>query len=267
MISLVSPNAYFPPVPIPPVAPNFVLCNEAYGTNLLRDDAITAASMLAQGAMPVTYSVQIPELEGRGPNVTAPPGGYSLPFLDIFAGIAISVDVSGPVDITEISLVPNDIRGMAAFVANQCLGQGRVGGFVTRRIQGLVDFVTDPTSDIDRVPYPDSAAFLTVTVSSHEASAAFPGDFDPQVAGLLWKSELDAFERAGFYYRYVIAGRIERFAKAQRKMRRLGLDVTWWESESVQGNRSAITKLHPTNSTTESVTTARRRRRASRLSR
>ena len=267
MINLVNPNAYVPAVPIPPVPPNFLLCNEAYGTNLLHQDAVTAASMLPQGAMPVTYSVEEPELEGHAANVSTLGSGYSLPFLEIFDSIAISVDVSGPLDIKEINVVPNDIRGMAAFVANECLGRGRVGGFVTKKIQGLVDFVTDPTSDIDNVPYPDSAAFLTLAVTSPETSAAFPGDFDPQMAGLLWKSELDALERVEDYYRPVIAERLDRFLKAQHQMRRLGVQLAWWEREVAQGNRTASASLHLTNTTAESGATARRRRRLTGLSR
>ena len=266
MINLVNPNAYVPAVPISPVAPNFLLCDEAYGSNLVQQDALTAASMLPQGAMPVTYSVEEPEMDGHTANVSALGSGYSLPFLEIFGSIAISVDASGPVDISEISVVPNDIRGMAAFVANQCLGRDRVGGFVTKKIQGLVDFVTDPTSDIDNVPYPDSTAFLTLTVSSPETSAFFPGDFDPQMAGLLWKSELDALERTEVYYRPVITGRLERYLKAQQNMRRLGLEMTWWARELAQGNRTATASLHLANTTTESVATARRTRRVTGLS-
>ena len=265
MTSLVNPNAFVPAVPIPPVAPNFIFCHRAYGNNLRPRDGLTAASMLPQGAMPVTYSVEEPEMENHAANVSASDTVYSLPFLEIYAGIAISVDVSGPIDIKEIDVVPNDIRGMAAIVANQCLGR-QLGGFVTRKFQGLVDFVTDPTSDLDNRPYPDSAAFLTLTVSNLETSASFPGDFDPEFAKVLWKSELDALERVEPHLRPVITDRIQRFVKTHTMMRRLGTRVVWWESELEQGNRTAITSLQLTNTTTGSVATARRRRRVTGLS-
>ena len=266
MTSLVNLNSYVPPVPLPPVAPNFVFCSGAYGTGLRPADALNAGGQLPQGTLPVTYSVEEPEMDGVRVNVSAPDTVYRLPFLEFFGDVAIAVDVSGPVDINQINVVPNDIRGMAGWVASQCIGRGGVGGFVTRKIQGLVDFVTDPTTDIDAALYPDSTAFLTLTVSNLETLHTFPGDYDPQLARFLRQSEIDILFRVEEpHHRFVIAERIQKFAKAESRMRRLETDVPWWGGWLMQGNRTAVTNIQLANMTTESVATARRKKRVAGL--
>lgn len=227
----------------------------------MRHEALRAAGLLPQGTLPVTYSVEEPEADGLTVNVSALELEYRLPFLESFGDVSIAVDVSGPVDIDRINVVPNDIRGMAAYVAHQCLGRGGMGGFVTKRIQGLVDFVTDPTSDINSLIYPDSTAFLTLTVSNHQTAHAFPGDFDPQLAYFLQRIEVDALSRVRAPYHHVIADRVVDFATARSRMRRLGTEVTWWGGWLAQGNRTAVADVQLANMTTEVVTTARRRKR------
>ncbi|KAL9133137.1 MAG: hypothetical protein Q9175_005687 [Cornicularia normoerica] len=270
MTGLVNVNSYVPPVPIPPVAPDFVFCSGAYGTGLIRDEAFRAVGPLPQGRLPVTYSVEEPEIDRFAVNVSSlelEHQEYRLPFLESYGSISIAVDVSGPVNIDRINVVPNDIRGMAACVANQCLGGDRVGGFITKEIQGLVGFVTDPTSDIDAPIYPDSTAFLTVTVSNHQTSHAFPGDYDPELAFFLRNAEMDALGRVQPPYHGVIARRIVKFAIAGSRMRRLGTEVPWWDGWVVQGNRTAAANIQLANMNTEGVATARRRKRVSGLSR
>lgn len=252
MTNLLGPNSYSPPVPIVPVAPDFVFCSGAYGTALTRFEAMRVGGLLPRGTLPVTYLVQEPDINGLIANASALETGYRLPFLDSFGSVSISVDVSGPVNIDRISVVPNDIRGMAAYVANQCTGRGGLGGFITKKIQGLVDFVTDPTSDIDVPIYPDYTAFLTLTVSSHPSAFAFPGDYDPEMAFFLQKAETQALSRVQPSYRAVIADRVMEFANVRSRMRRLGLDVTWWDDLNAQ----------LANMTTEVAATARRRKRA-----
>ena len=252
MTSLLNPNSYSPPVPVVPVAPNFVFCSGAYGTGLKRYEAVRVGGLLPQGTLPVTYLVQESDTDGLPANASALERAYRLPFLESFGGVSISIDVSGPVNIDRINVVPNDIRGMAAYVANQCPGRGGLGGFITKKIQGLVDFVTDPTSDINVTIYPDYTAFLTLTVSSHQSAFAFPGDYDPAMALFLQRAEIHALSRVQPSYQRVIADRAKEFAIARSRMRRLGTDVTWWG-----GTNSQLT-----NTTTEVAATARRRKRA-----
>ena len=253
MTGLVNLASYVPPVPIPPVPPNFAFCSDAYGTGLTLIDAMHAGGLLPQGTMPVTYSVGDSESRSK------------LPFLISFDDVWISLDVSGPNHITEINLIPNEIRGMAAHLANTCVRHSGVGGFVTKRIQGLVDFVTDPKSDIENPPYPDSTGFLTLTMSDAEQSATFPGDYDPQIARFLRQAELDAYGETDPFYRPVIAGRIGAFARTEARMHRLETEVPWWGEWLLQGNKTAVTSIQLANMTTEVVATARRKRRAAGL--
>ena len=211
--------------------------------------------------MPVTYSIEEPELLGHASNISAPEAEHQLPFLDSFGNVWISIDVSGPVDINRLDLVPNDIRGMAAYIAYQCVGRRGVGGFVTKRIQGLVDFVTDPASDIDDTIYPDSAAFLTLTVSTHQYSHAFPGDYDPQLAYFLQEAEIDALSRVEPRYRTEITNRAAKFADARLNMCRLGTEVPWWFGWLGQQNRTAVSNVQTANTTTGGIATSRRRKR------
>ena len=262
MNSLINLNSSTPPVPIPPTAPNFVFCSGAYGTGLRRDEAFKAASLLPQGTIPVTYSIERPEGDGLAANFSALNLEYRLPFLELFGDVSISIDVSGPVNIDKLNVVPNDLRGMTAYVANQCLGRDRVGGFITKKIQGLVDFVTNPRSNINDPIYPDSTAFLTVTVSNHQNSHTFPGDYDPQLASFLQKVEGDALSRVESRYQPEIVDRIMKFAIAKSRMRRLGTEVPWWGGWVVQGNRTGPANIQLPNMTTEVVGTARRRKRA-----
>lgn len=262
MIGLLNPSLSFP-YPIPPVAPDFVYCDGAYGTGLFPDDAFNAGDLLHRGARPVPYSVEEPEADALAANVSTLGVGYELPFLTFKGGVSLSIDVSGPVDIHTIGVIPNDLRGMAAWVAHKCVVEGRgVGGFITKRIQGLVNFVTDPTTDIDSQNYPASTAFLTLMLSDHEQSATFPGDYDPQLAKVLRQAEIDAWAEAGPRQRPVLQDRIQKFTRSEMNMRRLATDVPWWHGwDPLQGNRTAATNVQRVKTTTESAATARRRRR------
>ena len=262
MIGLLNPSLSIP-FPIPPVAPDFVYCDGAYGTGLFPNDAFSAADMLPRGTVPVPYSVEESEIDDLAANVSALGVGYELPFLTFKGGVSLAVDVSGPVHIHRIRVIPNDLRGMAAWVAHKCVAQGGgVGGFVTKRIQGLVDFVTDPTKDIDNPDYPASTAFLTLMLSNDEQSATFPGDYDPQLAKVLRQAEIDAWAQAGPRQRPVLQERIQKFTRSEMNMRRLETDVPWWRGwDTLQGNGTVLTNVQRVNTTTEGVATARRRRR------
>lgn len=261
MTSLANLTSYVPPVPIPPVAPNFVFCSEAYGTGLIHQHAFRAGGLLPQGTMPVTYSIEDPEMDDPAANVSVLTPGYRFPFLESFGGVSISADVSGPININRINVVPNHIRGMAGYVAMQCVARGGVGGFVTHKIRGLVDFVTDPTSNVDAHIYPDSTAFITLLVSNHQNAHTFPGDYDPELALFLQKAEIDVLSRVQPSYYVEIANRAVKFAFARTRMRRLGSEVPWWGAWLYQGNRTATANLQLANVTSEVVATARRRKR------
>ena len=230
-----------------------------------KDEALEAASLLPEGTEPVTYFIDGSELGSLAANVSSPElerHEHQLPFTQGFGDISIAIDVCGPVEIDKFTAVPNDFRGMAAYVASQCLGTAGWGGFVTKEIQGLIDFVTDPTTDIGNLRYPDRTAFLTVTVGNHQTVHAFPGDYDPEMAFVLRKAEMNALHRAQSPDHITeIANRARKFAVAEANMHRLGSDVPWWSGWFTQENGTSVANDQLANMNALGVAIARRRRR------
>ena len=257
MLSIGNLSSFVPPVPIAPTRPDFAFCHPDYGANLRRQDAVYAGGILPQGTMPVNYFNTQDEEGGRH-------WDYELPFSVAFGGVTITVEIAGPIDIHEISLVPNRIRGMAAFLANSCVGERGIGGFVTHKIQGLVDFVTNPASDLDAPAYPDSAAFITLTMSSPIHAHSFPGDYDPIMATFLQRVEGWALDRmTNPLQQAEIADRSVRFTVQAQRMKRLGT-VSWWsdfENGNIPplGNQLSVTQH--SNGTTRNISTSRRLRK------
>lgn len=258
MPNISSITSYVEPVPIAPTLPDFGFCHSDYGVGLRRQDAMYAGGILPIGTGPLDYSVTQDEAGGKA-------WLNELPYDVSFGGITITVEVAGPVDIRKMSLVPNRIRGMAAFLANSCVGARGIGGFITHRIRGMVDYVTDPTADLDAPAYPNSAAFITLTMSSPQHAHTYPGDYDPIVAKFLQRVETHALERsASPFVKAEITDRIVRYMFQAQRMRRLGT-VSWW---SYLGNGNA-TLFHNqlqvpqrVNGTTVDAATSRRRKRS-----
>lgn len=237
--SLTNLTSYNPPIPILPTAPNFAFCHEAYGVGLKREDALSAGSYLPYGSRPVIYSIS----PGKPPEGRA--RFFQLP-LDIrFGGVTISIEVASPVDFDSISITPTDLRGMAGYLANYCVGARGKGGWVTKNIQGVVDYVTDPTTDLDVKHYPQSTAFVTLTISKHSALYSFPGDYDPQMAVFLQRKLADTLGRVPLHSQVVIADRIVRFAVKAQSMQRLETEA-WWDDmdlDGVQNSSRLSTKI------------------------
>jgi len=228
-------TSYVQPIPIAPVLPDYALCHRAYGAHLNRQQALYAGGILPQGGMPVEYSVT---QDDEGGHIAL----YELPFAVSFDGVAVGVDVAGPIDIDAITLVPNELRGMAAYLANSCVGARGTGGFVTKNIQGLVDYVTCPEADLDAPAYPDSTAFITVTVSSPQQAHFFPGDYDPAMAHFLRQVEANALNTVAASQHFIIADRLIRYTVQATRMTRLG-KVAWWDDGRLHGNRTDISNL------------------------
>ncbi len=251
-------SSYVPPDPIPPTAPDFAFCSAGYGHGMTRSAALWAGGILPYGTTPRVYTVNDP---------STPSGLFDIPYYTSFSGVAISVEVAGPVDIDQIELIPNEIRGMAGWLANRCTGSRGVGGFVTRGIQGIVDYVTDPTTNLDAPEYPDNTAFVTVTLSSPPQAASFPGDYDPEMAYFLRQAEIDAFSRTEPSFHAEIAGRILKYALQGQQMRRLG-HIAWWadpeDEPGLNGNGTETITLQLSNSTTMNTADAQRERRIQR---
>ena len=257
MANLTNLTSYFPPIPIPPIAPDFLLCHSAYGNGLSQshEAALRVAGTLPHGTIPSVYTVNDEE---------APPGVYELPYQTYSRDVSITVDVSGPADIDTIRLVPNEIRGMAAYVANRCIGAQGKGGFITNQIQGLVNFVTDPTSNLYAPNYPPDSVFVTVLVSDLRNANSFPGDHDPQLAYFLWEVEEAALRRAQPQDRDIFSGRVLRYMAQASRMTRLG-NVAWWDDITVEVNVTETAVTQSINAAPQGVATSRQRKRLQRL--
>jgi len=235
-------TSYVPPAPIAPIAPDFAFCHPSYGVGMTSSIAMHAGGILPQGASPKLYTINDPE---------EPSGFYDLPYYTSFSGVAISVEIAGPVDIGEVQLIPNEIRGMAGYLANRCIGSRGTGGFITKGIQGLVDYVTNPVTDLDAAEYPDNTAVVTVMMSTPRA-ATFTGDYDPQMAIFLQQIEIAALGRVEPRFHAEIADRIIRYGVQAQRMRRLG-HTAWWadpdDEDGVNRNGTGTIILRLANAT------------------
>ena len=251
MANLTNLTSFSPPTPISPVAPNFAVCDTAYGVGLSPLDAIFLADTLPHGTFPIPYTVN---------QDLSSPDSYDLPYETHRGDVAITINVAGAADIDSILLVPNQIRGMAAYIVEQCLEQRGSGGFITKGIHGLVDYVTDPTSDLDARPYPSSTAFVTVLVGKPDTAFSCPGDYDPKLAYFLQHTEMVAMDKVEPQYLDVIGGRMLLYTAQATRMTRLG-DVAWWETLRMGSNKTKGASLQATNAAMHDVSTSRRRSR------
>lgn len=256
MANFTNLTSLIPPVPTPPIAPDFAICDPAYGLGLSPGNAIFTADILPRGNFPVSYTVN-QDLKA--------PGFYDLPYETHSGGVSITINVAGLADIDSILLVPNQIRGMTAYITQQCLEQRRSGGFMTKGIQGLKDFVTDPISDLDAHPYPSSTAFITVLVGKLDTAFYSPGDYDPNLAYFLQHAEMVAMDRVEAQYLDIIGERMLWYTAQAERMTRLG-HVAWWDTLEVGSNETEAASLQVTKAVMHDVSTSRRRSRDRRSS-
>ena len=204
-----------------PTPPNFAFCDPLYGNTLTRHDAAMAHVFLPRGSLPVDYYTNDQSAE------------YHLPFSSAWGSVVISVEVAGAVQmarIASISLSPDEIRGMATYVTDQCVREGGNGGFVTKKLGGLVDYITRPSTDVESWPYPASTIFLTLSMTSRDIYYPSPGDFDPQMAAVLQKAEVDKLDQTPHLSHEMqrdYQRRVAFFALQSARMTRRGL-VPWW---------------------------------------
>lgn len=246
-------TSYVAPIAVQPLFPNFAFCHPAYGTGLKKDDGLHTGGILPQGINPVPYTVN---------HEASRASKYHMPLKASFAGVTITVEVGGPVEIDSMILIPNDLRGMAAYLATFCAGRYGTGGFVTRRLQGLMDYVTDPQSDLDVARYPDSTAFITVTMSSPDKQtlAGSAGDYDPQMALFLQDVEMRTLDKVPPMHQSEIAIRSFRYSIQAKRMQRLG-KVPWWDHPLGQMNGVNRTLEEQSRYATATAVQKRRRNR------
>ena len=210
-----------PIVPIAPIFPNFITCDSYYGVGLSYPAAQLALDGLSPGGNVVEYLINDDTAE------------HHLP-LEVKAGnVAIKVDYAGPfLDRKDlpVRLVPRYLRGLAAYVAENCISVGGNGGFATVGIETLIAYVTDLHYDIKHLPYPESTIFATVTIGSSMRYLPPPGSYDPataralqQAEGRAIKSDTPTEQAANYITRAAVWAR-------RALVMRMGLNA-WWEFE------------------------------------
>ena len=131
-------------------------------------------------------------------------------------------------------MVPNQLRALAFFIAQQCAVEQNIGGFATQNFEGLLDVVGNPLTDPED-PYPTSTTFLTVTVSGPSNKHYAPGNFDPfipiTIGGYLY-SKGNALPDGSSLRNLYTVGSNYWFSVAE-SMDRRG-PTTWWETKATE---------------------------------
>ena len=122
------------PVPIAPVRTDFSECDPFYGTTLQYSDCVMAVDSMPSGETMFIYHI----LDRQSSD---------LPYSIAHGTCMISIDVAGPVLPTEMYFSPNEIRGMASWVIQQCVSaRAGMGGFITKDLNNMLSYLAVPTT-------------------------------------------------------------------------------------------------------------------------
>lgn len=208
-------------VPIAPAFPNFITCDSYYGLGLSYEAAQLALNRLDPGRDVVQYLINDDTAE------------HHLPFEVKAGNVAIKIDYAGPfLDRKDlpIPIIPGYLRGLAAYVAENCVNVAGSGGFATVGIEILMAYVTDLRINIKHLPYPTDTIFATVTIGSSMRYLPPPGSYDPSTAralqraeGLAVKPDTPPEQVANYIARAAVWAR-------RALVMRMGLNA-WWEFE------------------------------------
>lgn len=145
------------PAPFIPIEPNYGICDRRYGSNLTPLLCGWAAKTLIEGDSLFPYAVRS---FASGPETlpyTAMFGEQSLSseifdlsYSFLAGNCKIWIEIAGPTNPQIYEAIPDEIRGMAVWVIDQCVsgsGNGH-GGFTTKDISKLTTYVTEPDTKI-----------------------------------------------------------------------------------------------------------------------
>ncbi|KAL8726628.1 MAG: hypothetical protein Q9166_006587 [cf. Caloplaca sp. 2 TL-2023] len=149
--------------------------------------------------------------------------------IEFAGGCMVSIEVAGPHLPQTYALVPDTAYSLVSHIINECVGRaGRVGGFATLDIGKLIDFVINPSVDLEQ--YPPSSTFLTVSVTSTNAKKPSPGNYDPIIADTLSGAARDTAMRlpASGAARRTLTERAAKFRQRAMRMSAGGSTYAWW---------------------------------------
>lgn len=165
LVRQMATRSWQPAIPVAPLPPDFVLCSSLYGANLDARDCKHAAGNLPWGGQPMSY-----RLDRRPSDFTLPMSvtmgqqeqlyRFTLSITKTQIGnCMVSVEIAGPSPPLTIVAIPNQVRGLAAWVANECVSRGGGhGGFATLMIGNLIGFALNPAISLFRDRLCKSAA-------------------------------------------------------------------------------------------------------------
>lgn len=143
--------------PLAPTAPDYGICDRRYGARLTPLLCTWAAETLTEGNSPFPYAVSggpagpqaLPHtaMFGEQPLSSRP---FDLSYSSWSGNCKVWVEIAGPVMPQVYEAIPDEIRGMAAWVIDGCVAGtgGGTGGFVIKDISKLTAYVTEPDTKI-----------------------------------------------------------------------------------------------------------------------
>ncbi|MCJ1229777.1 hypothetical protein MMC12_006447 [Toensbergia leucococca] len=208
-------------VPIPPVAPDFYLCDPEYGYALETLDCNLAADLqLPRGRESVNAFLNNPRMP------------FSLPFTVTHGSCAISIEFAGPSYAAPsfVTIVPDQLRGMASYVIDQCVRASGSGGFITRGMISLVGYLSITPLFVNPLSVPADPWFTTVTITGPDAPLRRPGDTDPEVSSVIMEADrwLAGHHAEGSEDRVHFLDLADRSEWRAHEMRRGG-SLNWWD--------------------------------------
>lgn len=224
---------------IEPTTPDFARCVPEFGRELAKRDCKEAVKNMpwARQSAEVEWAVNFHAQEYHLPMSI----GWTVPKGEAGAGTpgncVISIEVAGPKAFYDpattntpftIRASPFQLRGLAAYVVNDCVQRGGyLGGFATNKISNLANYLQDPSTDLS-LPYPISAHFLTVSVKARTFGDPQPGNTHPSIAVLIAEYLSGVMKGASNEVRAILGASVHRMVVVSQKMRPGGT-TPWWQ--------------------------------------
>ena len=201
-----------------PEPPNFYLCDQFYGQNILSADCRNALRL---------FENQQSLLDGNEHHQTVGSGtcGITVSSFIPDMGVAPAIRV-GPA------------RDLAAWIINQCVASVYVGGWGTVGFENMVDYLTDPNVNNvvnAAIQIPQYASFMTVSVQELRRTLDLehlePSSFDPGISEALadafWNARNNLEPQGGDRFWHLTNG--ANLMEAQAERMHEGGNLPWYQ--------------------------------------